>query len=72
MTKSAAVRIVNRLVEKGLSVSLREGYSGRGMYGAETYGIVIDAIWQMREAERLSPALRKSRKDSMGLGGIWY
>ena len=37
-----AKAIVEVLEDEGVEVELREGYSGRGMYGRMTTGIVID------------------------------
>lgn len=42
MVKDVAEFLSNVLKWAGVDHELYEGYSGRGMYGEETYGIVLD------------------------------
>lgn len=63
---------------------VREGYSGRGMYGKTTTGIVFDsegdffeAIGEVMECdiedrEEVAKAMRNLKTDSMGTGVIYY
>ncbi len=73
------------MTDCGYSCEIREGYSGRGMYGGETTGIVIDNITQLLESlieaayvlvdEDEGPIFDVTgdiRTDSMGLSMIVY
>lgn len=44
MDKDAAKFIVDALEFAGESAEMRDDYSGRGMYGKQTCGIVFDSI----------------------------
>lgn len=72
MTKGTATRIVTRLALLGVPVELYEGYSGRGMCGVETWAVTAADRTRARMAEDKSPTLRHARKDSLGLGVVWY
>ena len=82
-------KIVKLLVEaadaNGIEASHYEGYSGRGMFGEKTDGVVIRnqrdftmlAIYASRavtveEANVLHRACRNARQDSLGLSTIIY
>lgn len=56
-----------------------DDYSGRGMYGARCVSISgePDALWETCMAAQMQLAesdimLRPPRRDSMGLGEVWY
>lgn len=42
MDRELAEALVQVLEDEGIDASLRESYSGRGMYGKETAGVVLD------------------------------
>ena len=42
MDLELAETLVQVLEDEGIEASLRESYSGRGMYGKETVGVVLD------------------------------
>lgn len=67
MTKTSAYGYAKRLQAKGYEVTVRDDYSGRGMYGRKTFGIVTcyDAI-------NACPGLKKVAIDNMGLDYIFY
>jgi len=68
MTKQAATRYVKKLNERGYDEArVYEGYSGRGMYGSHTTGVVAP-----HGAESICPGLKKCAKDGMGLSVIFY
>lgn len=68
-----AKQIVKFLEEDDAEVSLREGYSGRGMYGKTTAGIVVDTIGFVYYAMgRLGLEFVELREDNMGLSYIVY
>lgn len=60
------------LTEKGFEVSLREDYSGRGMFGATTHAIVLASRYDLNDARRACPKLAETRWDSMGMGVVLY
>ena len=65
-------------------IEVRDDYSGRGMYGQETYGVVCSqddynqAVAEVmrsgteQERELLADALLNMRTDSMGMDMIFY
>lgn len=68
-----AKQIVEFLEEEGDEVTLREKYSGRGMYGKTTAGIVIDTIGFVYYAMgRLDLEFVELREDNMGRSMIVY
>ncbi len=58
MTKERAEFLVDAMQEEGLGAELREGYSGRGMCGRETFAVVADSLGDM-----LGAALRAASSD---------
>ena len=50
MQKVIAEAIVEAMEEQGYEASVREGYSGRGMFGKETTGIVTDSVGTVIQA----------------------
>lgn len=71
------------LVEYGAEI--HENYSGKGMYGEETVGIVVDSDKQFyeilanvleselqHEQDLVAEWLRQLRCDNMGTGFIYY
>lgn len=68
-----AKQIVEFLEEEGDEAELREEYSGRGMFGKTTTGIVIDTIGFVYYAMgRLQLEFAHLRTDNMGLRMIVY
>lgn len=59
MQKVIAEAIVEAMEEQGHEASVREGYSGRGMFGKETTGIVADSVGTVMRAI-LSDVLEES------------
>lgn len=43
MTKELAELLVEAAQNNGSEAKIRESYSGRGMYGQETFGVVVDS-----------------------------
>lgn len=69
MNIEKAEAIVDKLNDKGIEARLHEGYSGRGMYGEMTTGVVV------RDAEGafgVCPGLKKCRRDNLGFDTILY
>jgi len=62
MTKAQAKRVIKRIEDKGGEARIYEGYSGRGMYGRNTTGVVVGSI----------PKNCKWRTDNLGLDYILY
>ncbi len=58
MTEEQAKFFVEACEDEDIEVDHREGYSGRGMYGKETHGIVIENIGLL-----LGAAMRKMSDD---------
>jgi hypothetical protein len=44
MTSSAMEQIVKAAEACGLDITAYEGYSGRGMFGDTTYGVVVKSV----------------------------
>ncbi len=83
MTKEQAEFIVNALDYDGQDGELYEGYSGRGMMGKETWGVVFEHesilftalmtyLKENPELTRQIPDFDKIRADNMGRQIIWY
>jgi len=83
MIKEHANFFKEALDNDGVSpVEIRDGYSGRGMYGEQTFAIVVDDVCdlipallrQAQEDPESVPdfSLFKLRQDSMGLGIVLY
>jgi hypothetical protein len=68
MRKSTAEKIVARLNDAGYKASVRDGYSGRFMFGKTVIAIVTDAD----PMTFTHIAKRKLRADNMGLGYVYY
>ncbi|KPL26823.1 MAG: hypothetical protein AMJ72_12310 [Acidithiobacillales bacterium SM1_46] len=81
MKQNVAEALHQQLEDMGCEVSLRDDYSGRGMYGETTYGISGDFSW-CSVAKAWGRALEYDEDlnaddidftwDSMGLGIIIY
>jgi hypothetical protein len=67
-----ASKIFYYLEDKGTPVEIFEGYSGRGMYGEETTGIVVDNAMDVAHAMGHLGIEDNQRTDSMGLQTIVY
>jgi hypothetical protein len=84
MDQREAELIKSGASELGIECSIREAYSGRGMYGSETWGVVMDdpmdvlkcamAGLQQECIEDISeaPLFENLRTDSMGRSAIIY
>jgi len=84
MEKELAEKIVEAIENNGGEAHVREGYSGRGMYGKSTYGVVVDdgdIVSSIISCANLfvdgyeNPIFdfpEKIRSDNMGLGMIYY
>jgi len=81
MTEETALAILEAADEIGLEMKKYDGYSGRGMYGSDTTGIVFEsendllaavsiAALRLSETERdvegFVDDVRKFRRDNMG------
>lgn len=64
MELATAKRIVKKIEKEGGEATLRENYSGRGMYGAVTAGVVFKGSHYT--------FTRKYRSDNMGMDTIIY
>ncbi len=78
--------IVEKALELGVNASLGEAYSGRGMFGRETTGIIVDGpsdimevcaaltagIDNPQDLRLVLAEIRAFRLDSMGLAYIYY
>ena len=72
MTEDKARKALKKLEKAGIEASIREGYSGRGMYGRTTWGIDLHAAYMLDEAQNAAPMLKKCSVDGMGKGLIIY
>jgi hypothetical protein len=72
MTKTKATNASKKLNSNGIEADVRDNYSGRGMYGAETYAVVINNVHDMQTAMLLCRGLFSSRRDAMGMGIVFY
>lgn len=72
MELKTAEKIVDKLEGQGIEASLYADYSGRGMYGRTTAGVVINSSWNTEDAKKVCRRLAKCSRDSMGLGTIFY
>ena len=64
MTKQQAKNLIKRIEDNGGEANLYEGYSGRGMFGEQTYGVMCGRYDV--------PKKHKHRTDNMGLDMIVY
>lgn len=62
MELQQARNLVNKLRREGLKAEIYEDYSGRGMFGAVTFGVVTNS----------ARATNKFRVDNSGLDYIYY
>ena len=69
MTVDQARRIRRKLLSHGINSKLYEDYSGKGMFGDKTLGVVIDPI---DFPEEVCPSLKKFRADNLGMQTIYY
>ncbi len=78
MTIEQAEALVKGLYEMGIEAKMREGYSGRGMYGTEVVAIVSDdsniktAIGYAAVEAGIDWNDLPHRQDNMGLGWVVY
>lgn len=64
-----AEAIVDKLNDKGIDARLHEGYSGRGMFGATTAGVIVA---DRTAAVAVCPDLATCRRDNLGFDTILY
>ena len=67
-----AKAIVDNLTNLGIDASLYENYSGRGMYGRTTAGVVVSSVGSVETAMKMLDIDDRCRTDSMGLDVIVY
>lgn len=67
-----AQKIVNALLNTGTDAELYEDYSGRGMFGAFTAGVVVKNAGSVEVIMHLLDIHDSCRTDSMGLDVIVY
>ena len=67
-----AEQIVEYMETEGTKASLYEGYSGRGMYGRETSGVVAESVGDVTYAMGALGIKERIQTDSMGLDVIVY
>lgn len=72
MNATTARECFDILNDNGFDVSLREDYSGRGMFGATTFAIVLSSRYDLNDARKVCPRLCETRWDSMGMGVVLY
>ncbi len=86
MNAVTAMALVNKAEEVGVDASFYESYSGRGMFGKQTAGVVIsqkDKLIQLallicmdledeQRKEQLVKDLSDLRSDNMGRDMIFY
>lgn len=86
MDMELAEMIIEAMENNGHEAELRSDYSGRGMYGKSTHGVVIECGIGIAMAAVISNAdifvddddgepifvIESIRSDSMGLGTILY
>lgn len=77
MDLKVARKLTEALIDAGIGVSLREDYSGRGMYGATTPALVLDShdlVEMGRIAGQIGLKSRDvpRRQDNMGLKVVVY
>lgn len=72
MTLQKARYFANRLNTNGVEASVQEGYCGRGMFGKATAAVIINDNHDLDLALIKCPSLSKWRRDSLGLGAIFY
>lgn len=71
MATDAQLKAIDALIDE-FDGQLYENYSGRGMYGANCYGMTFDADQDDVSVRARELGLKGARFDSMGLGGIIY
>ena len=73
MELELALDIVSTLQSEGRDAEVYEGYAGRGSYGRETTGVVVDdggeVYWALG---RLDEHLKSFRCDNLGMQVIVY
>lgn len=72
MTGRSAKRYAKTLAALGVKVEIEAGYSGRGMYGEVTVAVVTCDAADTRVALAHCPGLKYVRRDSMGVGAVFY
>ena len=73
MNLELALDIVSTLTNEGCDAELYQGYSGRGSYGRETTGVVVEDIGEVYWAlGRLDEPLKSFRWDNLGMRSIVY
>ncbi len=71
MVSDTRIKEILQEVANEIGGEVREGYSGRGMYGKECYGIVCENSIECIEAA-FAMGLRGAKTDNMGLRYIVY
>lgn len=72
MDLEKARNAVDEMQSEGIDCELDEGYSGRGMYGKQTTGIVVNGD-DFRAIQIMgNHGIRSARTDNMGKGVIYY
>lgn len=72
--------LVDAAYEADLDEDAIRNYSGRAMYGADCFGLVVDNLGQafdfllalIEQGEHAEDWARTARQDSMGLGTVIY
>lgn len=80
MDMELAEMIIEAIENDGYDAELRSDYSGRGMYGKSTHGVIIECGIGTAMAAIINNAdifvwynhIESIRSDSMGLGNILY
>ena len=86
MNKDLALTIVDAINSNGGDANIYEDYSGRGMYGETTTGVVVESgdiiasiinyadLFVDQEEDLGNPLynIRSIRADSLGLAAIYY
>ena len=61
MEKEKANKLIRKLKKERYKAKIYEGYSGRGMFGRETFGVTTNKVFDS-----------KFNRDNMGLDYIYY
>ena len=72
MTEQEARDAVKKLIAADIESEVYENYSGRGMYGRETTGVVVRSAWKTSSAMETCSVLKEMARDGLGMGTIFY
>ncbi len=72
MKSDKAVTLMNALMDEGYEAEIRDDYSGRGMYGAETHAVTSEASPATVTHVCGANNLPDPRKDNMGMDYVYY